>query len=227
MKNPYSHVSLKAIPNLIKSVVFHLSGPVTKLSVSDDYLGLSAYVGYDTKYEIAKGSEIIFDNKGFLVLGTSRSSFQGWAGNNKIHMEEGARWLVKGYNEVGRGSLVWILSGGELILSGLSYTAGNNMLICKERIEIRENCSIAFGVVISDHDFHKTYTNGKENRETAPVLIKEGVWIGAHAKILKGVTIGEYAIVGAGAVVTRDVPARSMVAGNPAKVIKTNVEFYG
>ena len=60
---------------------------------------------------------------------------------------------------------------------------------------------------------------------SAPMIIKDNVWIGMSAIILKGVTIGEGAIVAAGAVVTRDVPAHAIVAGVPAKVIKENA-FY-
>ena len=52
------------------------------------------------------------------------------------------------------------------------------------------------------------------------VVIEDGVFIGVHAIILPGVTIGEGAMVGAGAVVTKDVPPRTMVAGNPARVIR-------
>lgn len=54
----------------------------------------------------------------------------------------------------------------------------------------------------------------------APVIIKNSVWIGVNSVILKGVTIGEGAIVGAGSVVTKDVPAWTIVGGNPAKVIR-------
>ena len=54
----------------------------------------------------------------------------------------------------------------------------------------------------------------------ATVIIGHDVWIGANAVVLKGVTIGDGAIVGAGAVVTRDVPSLAIVGGNPAKVIK-------
>jgi len=56
-----------------------------------------------------------------------------------------------------------------------------------------------------------------------PVLIKQNAWIGAGATILPGVTIGENAIVAAGAVVSRDVPAKTIVAGIPAKVIKEKI----
>jgi acetyltransferase-like isoleucine patch superfamily enzyme len=101
------------------------------------------------------------------------------------------------------------------------------MIISKQKIEIGQHCQIAFGVTISDHDFHRTYKNGIQNPETSPVIIEDGVWIGMNATILKGVTIGERAIVAAGAVVTHDVPARAMVAGVPAKIIKSDVEFYG
>jgi len=58
-------------------------------------------------------------------------------------------------------------------------------------------------------------------KKTLPVNIKKGVWIGAGSIILPGVTIGEYSVVGAGAVVTRDVPPHSMVVGVPAEVVRT------
>jgi acetyltransferase-like isoleucine patch superfamily enzyme len=56
--------------------------------------------------------------------------------------------------------------------------------------------------------------------EMAPIRICEGAWIGARSIILKGVTIGAGAVVGMGSVVTRDVPARTVVGGNPARVIR-------
>ncbi|MEN0012569.1 MAG: DapH/DapD/GlmU-related protein [Solirubrobacteraceae bacterium] len=55
---------------------------------------------------------------------------------------------------------------------------------------------------------------------TAPIRIGRGVWIGAGATVLQGVTIGEVAVVGAGAVVTRNVPPRTLVAGNPARIVR-------
>lgn len=56
--------------------------------------------------------------------------------------------------------------------------------------------------------------------ESAPIIIEDNVWIGERAIILKGVTIGMGAIVATGAIVTKDVPPYSVVAGNPAKIVK-------
>jgi acetyltransferase-like isoleucine patch superfamily enzyme len=176
---------------------------------------------------ISSGATIEFRDNGFLVLGTERSSFRGWAGRNSLYMMKKSTIQIRGHNEIGRGSLVWLLEGGQLEMLGNSFTAGNNMLIAKEKVTIGEDCSIAWGVTICDHDFHKTYSQGMPNPETRPVVIGNGAWLGMNCTILKGVTVGERAIVAAGAVVARDVPPHTLVAGVPARVVKENVEFHG
>lgn len=87
------------------------------------------------------------------------------------------------------------------------------------RIEIGDGALIGHNVVLAtiNHDL-----NPKENRKNHYAAIKIGahVWIGSNATVLPGVTIGDYAVVAAGAVVTRDVPAMTVVGGVPAKVLK-------
>lgn len=56
--------------------------------------------------------------------------------------------------------------------------------------------------------------------KSKPILIKEGAFIGAHAIVLKGVTIGKYSVIGAGSVITKDIPDNEVWAGNPARFIK-------
>lgn len=228
MKHPLAHVNLLAPFHLLRSYLFHYSPHIEKKSISREYLGLCAYVNANCSFHFEKNSSVTFDKEGFLVLGTDRSSFRGWAGRTKLHIKRNGSLIINGYNQLGCGSLVWILEDGLVSLGGNgTFTAGKNMIISKQKVEIGRACQIAFGVTISDHDFHKTYKNGVQNEETAPVIIRDNVWIGMNATILKGVTVGEGSIVAAGAVVTRDVPDHTMVAGVPAKIIKTDVEFYG
>ena len=63
------------------------------------------------------------------------------------------------------------------------------------------------------------------SHDTKPVTIGNHVWICSNSIVLKGVTIGDGAIIAAGAVVTKDVPSKCMVGGNPAKIIRTNVDW--
>lgn len=116
---------------------------------------------------------------------------------------------------------------------GYNLEIGNNMqanfdcvfLDCA-KIKIGDNCLMAPGVHIyaATHPIdpkHRTDVYDKEYYELAfPVTIGNNVWIGGKAIICPGVTIGDNVVVGAGSVVTKDVPANTVVAGNPAKVIR-------
>jgi acetyltransferase-like isoleucine patch superfamily enzyme len=131
-------------------------------------------------------------------------------------------------NKIGRQQPCFfvIAKNAELIIKdnvGISGTA----IICWNRIEIGDNVRIGGGTVIYDTDFHSLDYRDRipcpeiqENVKTSPVLIERNVFIGAHCTILKGVAIGENAIIGACSVVTKDIPANQIWAGNPAKFIR-------
>ena len=96
-------------------------------------------------------------------------------------------------------------------------------LLAKDKIEIGNNSTLAYGVTI----LTSANPNGPYNKLsklypaiTAPVLIGNDVWVGANAIILPGVTIGNYSVIGAGSVVTKDVPEGVLAAGNPAVIKK-------
>ena len=170
----------------------------------------------------------MFSDEGFLIFGTERSAFRGWAGRTSLHIKDGGELRISGLNQIGRGSLVWILEDGRIEMKGESFIAGKNILIAKNSITIGKSCAIAWGVTICDHDFHKTYDNADQpNIETAPVVIGERVWIGMNATVLKGVTVGDGAVIAACSVVTRNVPPGSLVAGNPAQIVKEKIDFRG
>ncbi len=106
---------------------------------------------------------------------------------------------------------------------------GNNVgmslvnISAKEQIIIEDNVLLGAGVKIWDTDFHPISYEDRKNKKppkTATVLIKEGVFIGACSIVLKGVTIGSHSVVGAGSVVTQNIPDNEVWAGNPARFIK-------
>jgi acetyltransferase-like isoleucine patch superfamily enzyme len=87
-------------------------------------------------------------------------------------------------------------------------------------IIIGDACMIAHGAYISDADWHGIYDRAEPVGNTKPVIFEDNVWIGDSAIICKGVRIGKNSIIGAGAVVTKNVPPNSIFAGNPAKLVK-------
>lgn len=88
-------------------------------------------------------------------------------------------------------------------------------------IRIGDNCMFAANVTISDSDWHGIYNRIRPFRCTKSVVIENNVWLGERVIVNKGVRIGENSVVGAGSVVTRSIPANSVAAGNPARIIKT------
>ncbi len=93
----------------------------------------------------------------------------------------------------------------------------------RESVTIKSWCLFGPGTVIIDNDSHPPVRDRDARREdpaSAPVVIGDNVWIGMRSLITKGVTIGDNAIVAAHSVVTRDVPANTLVGGNPARIIR-------
>lgn len=130
-----------------------------------------------------------------------------------------------------------------VIQIGDNVYIGASNIYCSSKIVIGNNVLISWGVKIYDHNSHSllpgdriydirlagnnvrkgfslTLNKNWNNVASEPIYIKDNVWIGMDATILKGVTIGENSIIAAGSVVTKDVEPNTIVGGNPAKIIK-------
>jgi UDP-2-acetamido-3-amino-2,3-dideoxy-glucuronate N-acetyltransferase len=119
------------------------------------------------------------------------------------------------------GAFVEIQKGATI---GKNCKISSHSFIC-EGVHIKDNCFIGHGVMFTNDLFPRaTNLDGTQQTDEDWNLIEthieKGASIGSNATILCGVTIGENSLVGAGAVVTKDVPANSVVAGNPARIIK-------
>lgn len=136
--------------------------------------------------------------------------------------------------KIGKGTKIWNLAqvredcviGEECIISKNVYI--DTQAVLGNRVKVQNNVNVYHGVTIEDDVFlgpSMTFTNDFYPRafnadwQITRTLVKKGASIGANATIVCGNTIGEYALVGSGSVVTKDVPAHALVAGNPARQI--------
>lgn len=132
---------------------------------------------------------------------------------------------------------------GEISI-GNNVHIGGATFISRNKIEVGNDVTMAWGITVYDHNSHSIYWSERKNDnhqcyedyinfegnnvvnkdwtnvKSAPIKIEDKVWIGFDVTILKGVTIGEGAVIGAKSVVTNDIPAWTVAAGNPATVVK-------
>ena len=115
--------------------------------------------------------------------------------------------------------------GARLVLASRVGLSGS-VICAAQSIEIGESTILGAGAMVIDNDFHQPAGEWEWNDDcqagAAAVKIGRGVFIGARAIVLKGITIGDRAVIGAGSVVTRDVPAGGVVAGNPARLLNSS-----
>jgi UDP-2-acetamido-3-amino-2,3-dideoxy-glucuronate N-acetyltransferase len=138
--------------------------------------------------------------------------------------------------EIGEGTKIWhfshVQSGAKLgkkCVLGQNVNIGNNVVI-GDYVKIQNNVSVYEGVILEDYVFcgpSMVFTNISDPRSKYPqvgakyykkTLVKEGASLGANSTIVCGNTIGRFAFVGAGAVVTKDIPDFALVIGNPARI---------
>lgn len=132
-----------------------------------------------------------------------------------------------------------VQANGEVILHEYSKVGEGTRIMCVDKVEIGSYTAIGDNTTLCDNNNHPVspefrkqmrqsdyYSDMRYWRHSAhsPIIIGENCWIGSNVRICKGVTIGDNAIVAACSVVTKDVPANAVAAGNPAKIVKTEID---
>lgn len=131
------------------------------------------------------------------------------------------------------------LCEGKVLLGDYSKLGQGTKILCVDKVEIGDYTAIATNVTIVDNNNHpinpefrqymRTTPHNSEARswgysDHKPIIIGKNCWIGSDVRIQKGVTIGDNSIIAACSVVTKDVPANCIAAGNPAKIVKTDID---
>jgi len=167
--------------------------------------------GTASKFEISKGGQ--------LLLG-----FSFWPTEGKLYLRlaEGARIKISGKVKIAAGSEVLIGRDGLLEIGNGTYINSRTLMYVTTRVTIGEGCAIAWRASFIDDDYHSI---GSGSGRAEPITLGDRVWIGAEAMVLKGVSIGNGSVVAARSVVAHDVPDRVLVAGNPARIIKEDVDW--
>lgn len=137
--------------------------------------------------------------------------------------KKASKLIVNGKFTIYNGCSVSIQENATLEI-GSGVMNSDSIIMCFKHITIGTGVIIAEQVMIRDSDNHSIMYEGYERAK--PITIGNHVWIGMRATILKGVAIGNGAIIAAGALVTKNVPPRCLVGGVPARIIKENVIWH-
>ena len=163
--------------------------------------------------------------KGTLTISISKSvKLVGCTINSKGNNNS----LIIGDNSILKNMSLEIIGDNCSIIIGKNCMIGNNCyLSAKEetQILIQDNCVFSRNVKVMTSDGHPIYQNKQRINISKSITFEKDIWVADNVTILKGVHIGTGSVIGINATLTKDIPAHSIAAGNPAKVIKSNISW--
>jgi len=169
--------------------------------------------------------DVVGENNSIVIgEGTVVKNVQFYLRGSGCHIEIGKDCYL------GEGTRLHIEDSESVLRIGDRTTVGEALFAVTEpqsKMMVGSECMIAHDIEIRTGDSHSILDveTGERLNKARDVLIEDHVWIGAYAKILKGVTIQKGSIVALGAIVTKNIPENSIVAGNPAKLVKSGVSW--
>jgi acetyltransferase-like isoleucine patch superfamily enzyme len=173
-----------------------------------------------TRIHIARGAKIQMEPGSRLILGQKSVS----ATPSSLTMRKGACFTVKGEARMARGTRILIGDGARLEIGDGFFANFDATIICWDRITIGIDAGLSWNSHILDGNAHEIIIGGVPRPRTRPITIGDRGWVGAGAVVV-GASIGGGSVVAAGSVVSHDVPAKVLVGGNPARVVKEDVEW--
>ena len=158
---------------------------------------------------------------------------------SRFRLLEKAKLRLALHTRVGPGFYFSIGPNCEVSVGSWTYIGSDLDAYVRVGITIGNHCMISHGVTLMDYDGHSITSNGSDTGNidaggggepvnfggAKSILIEDHVWIGAGVTILKGVRVGKGAVIGMNSVVTKDVPSRAIVCGNPATVVKKDISW--
>lgn len=184
--------------------------------------------------------KMIFVRKDIAMHCTLLGKSHGFRVNSRVKIAWGSTKddvILHDHSEL--FGIIYSFNHGKVVMHEWSKLGPNSVISCANHIEIGRDTAIAFGVTIIDHNNHpinpsdRRYMRHTPHRSIErtpiyaaqkPIIIGENVWIGSNVRIQKGVTIGDNAIIASNSVVTHDVPANAIAAGNPARIVKEKID---
>ena len=162
------------------------------------------------------------DVDGILYVDLANTGFLHEGDHSYLNLS--GRMSIRGRVSIGRGSRFDIGEGAVCTLINCRVSGMSNFII-QYSLLIDDNSRIAWGCELMDNDQHNLLRDAGRRPVHTGITIQKNVWVGSRVLILKNVTVGEGSVIGAGAVVTKTIPPRVLAAGNPARVIRENVEW--
>ena len=178
-------------------------------------------VGHRAHIRMAKHSRIVLRKRAMLIVGIDWNLPE----HSLVELDTNATLFVDGTVTVNRGSSLILGRDATMRIGHHTFFNDRCFVLSRLNMVIGKDCAIGRNVNIFDSDEHEILRSGKLQPISKDIVIGDRVWIGTGVTVLKGSNISDGAIIGAGSIVTADIPSGTISVGSPARVIVTDATW--